>query len=108
MLNSGDVAAYRRDGYVVLPEWLGAGLTQEIQSATTAMLEGAFNLAASNGTYDLEPWHIPGAPAVRRIRRPHLASEFFWDLARHPRILDAIVPLIGPSIRLYGSKINIK
>jgi len=45
---------------------------------------------------------------VRRIGRPHFASKFFWDLARHPRILEAIVPLLGPSIRQYGSKINIK
>jgi hypothetical protein len=103
-----DTAAYERDGFLVLTGWLGPELTQQLRAATSALLDMAPAIAEPNAVYDLEPWHRPGAPAVRRIRRPHLVDRFFRQLAGHERILEAIMPLLGPSVRLYGSKINIK
>jgi hypothetical protein len=38
----------------------------------------------------------------------HLDQQFIWDLVSSPVILDALEPLIGPNILLFGSRIICK
>jgi hypothetical protein len=45
---------------------------------------------------------------VRRIKTPHKYFPSFAELTRHPRITDIVAELIGPDIRLHGSKLNMK
>jgi ectoine hydroxylase-related dioxygenase (phytanoyl-CoA dioxygenase family) len=45
---------------------------------------------------------------VRRIKTPHKYFPFFADLTRHPRITDRLAQILGPDIRLHGSKLNMK
>ncbi|MBL8702870.1 MAG: phytanoyl-CoA dioxygenase family protein [Alphaproteobacteria bacterium] len=108
MLEASQVETYRRDGFVVLPGHLGPALTAELRRETDRILASGHGMRESDAVYDLEPWHAPEAPAIRRITWPHKHFEFFWELAKHPVILDAIAPLIGDAIRLHGSKINTK
>jgi len=63
MLDAASVAAYRRDGYVVLPEWLGRDLTREIQDAVAAMLARAHGMSKADEVYDLESWPLPSKAA---------------------------------------------
>jgi ectoine hydroxylase-related dioxygenase (phytanoyl-CoA dioxygenase family) len=108
MLDQANIDRYHRDGYIVLPNWLDAALTKELRDTTQALADKARGLAAPDKVYDLEPWHTPETPALRRITWPHDVHPFFHGLARHPRILGAIKKLIGDAIRLHGSKINFK
>jgi non-haem Fe2+, alpha-ketoglutarate-dependent halogenase len=38
-----------------------------------------------------------------RFRQLHLFHRWAWDLAMHPRVLDAVEDVIGPDILVYGS-----
>jgi phytanoyl-CoA hydroxylase len=108
MLSPTQIAAYRRDGFTVLPGHLGPELTGALRQATDDIMSAGHGMTQGDEVYDLEPWHRPDAPAIRRITWPHKAFPFFWELAKHARILDAIAPLVGDAIRLHGSKINTK
>src|SRR5438552_2758061 len=63
MSNTVDSAAYERDGYLVLPGWLGPELTQQLRAVTSALLEKASAITAPSDVYDLEPWHRAVGPA---------------------------------------------
>ncbi len=50
-----------------------------------------------------------GEDANRSLKiKAHLASPAFVELARNPRILDAVEDLIGPDILLFGSSVFAK
>ena len=61
-----------------------------------------------NDVYDLEPGHTPEAPRVRRIKAAHKVHPAFDALVRSEPVLDILRQLIGPGLRLHGSKLNMK
>jgi ectoine hydroxylase len=102
------VAAYRRDGYLVLPGLLGAADLRTLRAAVDDLLAGARGVSASNGLYDLEDSHRPDAPRVRRLKLPHRHHTAFDALIRDERLLAPMRSLLGPSLRLQTSKLNLK
>jgi hypothetical protein len=70
--------------------------------------EGARGREQHDDIYDLEPTHRPDAPRVRRIKTPHLNFPFFRELAAYPPMVAILQRLLGPGVRLHGSKINMK
>ena len=56
----------------------------------------------------LEDGHLPSNPRVRRIKTPHKHFDYFKRLIRHPGITATLAALLGPNIRLHGSKLNMK
>ena len=69
----------------------------------------ASELDESSELLDLEPDHTKDSPRVRRIKRPHLAHEFYRKLCAETCITDALSSLLGPNIRLRsGGKVNMK
>jgi ectoine hydroxylase-related dioxygenase (phytanoyl-CoA dioxygenase family) len=109
MLTDAQCAAYRRDGYLVVPGLLDPATLARARAALDAMLAGAAGRQTHDAVYDLEPGHRPDAPRVRRIKTPHVNHPCFAELAALPALLDALRRLLGPSgVRLHGSKINLK
>ena len=45
---------------------------------------------------------------MRRVKTPHRFFPVFQQLLRHPRLVAVLQDLLGPSLRLTGSKINLK
>lgn len=45
---------------------------------------------------------------MRRIKRAHEVDPLYWDYARFAPLVAILQALIGPSIRLHHSKINLK
>jgi phytanoyl-CoA hydroxylase len=72
------------------------------------LIARAKGVAQHNDVYDLEPTHTPEAPRVRRIKKPHVVNPIFWDFAKSPTLLEVVTKLLGPNIRLHGSKLNMK
>jgi len=68
----------------------------------------ARGVSAHNDIYDLEPSHSPQNPRVRRIKKPHLVHPVFWEFAQSPRLLSVLTRLLGPNVRLHGTKLNMK
>src|SRR3974390_2838940 len=108
MLTASQVEQYRELGYLVVPGVLDPELLASLRSTVDAIVAAAAEVTRHTDVYDLEDTHTPAAPRVRRIKTPHKHFPFFAELTRNPRITDILAQLIGPDIRLHGSKLNMK
>lgn len=109
MIDDRDVAAYRTQGWLVVPDVLDAAELQAARATVQRILDGAHGISAHTDVYDLEPDHRPDAPRVRRIKTPHRHTPFFAELARSPKLVAILQGLLGSAgVRLHGSKINMK
>ncbi|HUC11369.1 MAG TPA: phytanoyl-CoA dioxygenase family protein [Stellaceae bacterium] len=107
MLSQTEIAAYRRDGFLVLPNILSAGEIAALRQVTDALVEGARGVSANNDIYDLEASHSPAEPRVRRIKTPQLHHPEYARAARHPKIVQALADLWG-TVRFDTGKLNMK
>jgi phytanoyl-CoA hydroxylase len=108
MLPARDVARYRDQGYLVVPDVLDSATLDEVRRELARILEGARAVTAHTEVYDLEPGHRPEEPRVRRVKTPHRFSPVFQRLMRDPRLVAILQDLLGTAVRLHGSKINLK
>ncbi len=109
MLSERQVESYDEDGYIVVENVLDKRLLSRLLEVTTEVAASARGLTESNEIIDLEPGHRPDTPQVRRIKKPHLAHEFYLELCAETCITDLLAPLLGPDIRLRaGGKVNMK
>jgi ectoine hydroxylase-related dioxygenase (phytanoyl-CoA dioxygenase family) len=58
--------------------------------------------------YDLEPGHSRANPRVRRIKTPHKVHPIFDEIVRSRPVIEILTQLLGPGLRLHGSKLNMK
>ena len=108
MISRHDVEAYRRDGYIVVPDVLDAAEIGRLQAVIDSWIARAATVDTHDDIYDLEPSHSRAQPRVRRIKTPHKIDRHFHDLVRHPNVVSILSKLIGPDLRLHGSKLNMK
>ena len=107
MLSRATLAAYNRDGFIVLPDILEAAQVEELRRVTDRFVDNARSVAANDEIYDLEESHSPDAPRVRRIKTPHLHDPEYARAARHPRIVEVLQDLWG-TVRFDTGKLNMK
>jgi phytanoyl-CoA hydroxylase len=108
MITAADRARYDEQGYIVVRNVLSAEELVPIRKLVDDFVASARGKSAHDAVHDLEPGHTPENPKVRRIKTPHLHHQAFRDLARHPKLVAILQALLGPAVRLHGSKINIK
>ena len=108
MISDQDVQAYRRDGVIVVPDVLGAETLAQMRLVIADLVAGSAKTLEHTDIYDLEPGHTPESPRVRRIKAPQKVHPLFDEIVRSPAVLDILKKLIGPGLRLHGSKLNMK
>ena len=108
MVTEQDVHAYQRDGVIMLPDVLDASTLAQVRSVIAELVAGSAKTLDHTDIYDLEPGHTAQSPRVRRIKTPHKVHALFNDIVRRPAVLDILKQLIGPNLRLHGSKLNMK
>ncbi len=108
MISNDDVKAYQRDGVLIVPEVLGAETLTRMRSVVAELVAASAGTTEHTSVYDLEPGHTPEHPRVRRIKTPHKVHKLFDEIVRSPAVLDILKRLIGPGLRLHGSKLNMK
>jgi len=108
MISEEDVQAYKRGGVIVVPEVLGADTLAEVRSVIAELVAGSAKTLEHTDVYDLEPGHTAENPRVRRIKAPQKVHPLFDQIVRSPAVLDILKKLIGPDLRLHGSKLNMK
>ena len=108
MISDEQVRAYRRDGVIVVENVLDAETLAHLRSVVAELIAGASAVTEHNEVYDLEPGHSPEAPRVRRIKAAHKVHPAFDALVRGEPVLEILKRLIGPGLRLHGSKLNMK
>ena len=107
MLSPAVREAYRRDGFVVLPDILTPDEVKALRRVTEGFVEKARQVAANDDIFDLEDSHRPAAPRVRRIKTPHLFHSDYARAARHPKIVALLQDLWG-TVRFDTGKLNMK
>jgi phytanoyl-CoA hydroxylase len=108
MISERDAEAYRRDGVIVVPEVLGSATLGRVRQVITELVAGAADVTEHTDVYDLEPGHTRNDPRVRRIKTPHKVHPIFNEIVRSKPVIDILTKLIGPGLRLHGSKLNMK
>jgi phytanoyl-CoA hydroxylase len=108
MLSEADIRRYREDGYVVLDGFLPPDLVRELQRVTEEVTAASASVTASNDVYDVDSGHSAANVRLRRIKTPTKVHAAYRDLLTGKLLLDAVASLIGPDIRLFGGKINMK
>ena len=108
MISEADVTAYRRDGVIVVPEVLDRETLARVRQVIAELVAGAAEVSEHTDVYDLEPSHTRETPRVRRIKTPHKVHPIFNEIVRSQKVIDILTKLIGPGLRLHGSKLNMK
>src|SRR5256886_17581898 len=108
MISDDQVRAYKRDGVIVVPEVLGTDTLAQLRSVIAELVAGSARTVEHTDVYDLEPGHSAESPRVRRIKTPHKVHALFEEIVRSSAVLDILKKLIGPGLRLHGSKLNIE
>ena len=108
MIDQAAVARYHRDGFIVVEEVFSAAEIDAMRTALDRLVADASGVSGHDAVYDLEPGHTPARPRVRRIKTPTQVDPLYDRMIRHPKLLAILTQLLGPDLRLYGSKINIK
>ncbi len=108
MIGEMDVQAYRRDGVIVVPNVLDAAMLARMRLVVADLVAASSQVTEHTSVYDLEPGHTSQSPRVRRIKTPHKVDAVFDDIIRSPAVISILAKLIGPGLRLHGSKLNMK
>jgi ectoine hydroxylase-related dioxygenase (phytanoyl-CoA dioxygenase family) len=108
MLSEKDVQTYQRDGVIVVPEVLGPATLAAVRSVIAELVAGSAKTLEHTDVYDLEPGHTAENPRVRRIKTPHKVHKIFDEIVRSEPVLGILKKLLGPGLRLHGSKLNMK
>ncbi|HEY1300598.1 MAG TPA: phytanoyl-CoA dioxygenase family protein [Stellaceae bacterium] len=107
MLSPDQIAAYRRDGFIVVPDVFTGDEIAALRRVTDGFVEGARQVAANDDIYDLEDSHSAAEPRVRRIKTPHLHDPEYARAARQPKVVAVLRDLWG-SVRFDTGKLNMK
>src|SRR5438874_907031 len=108
MLDEKQVDTYCRNGCIIVPDVLSSPELTEIRGVIAELVAGAAEVETHTDVYDLEPGHTRAAPKVRRIKTPHKVHGLFDRIVRKPEVMAILTELIGPHLRLHGSKLNMK
>lgn len=99
ILDLDEIAAYRRNGYVVPRYRLPDDVLGKLQALTLKLVEDNSGLMDQH----MVGPHVPGSGAQ------NLKSGPGWmDIAAHPEIVDMIEQIVGPDIVLWGSGVFYK
>lgn len=101
-LSADQIAAYKRDGFLVLDAVFD-------EQETTDLLNEVKRMSAEPGIVSRdEAITEPGSDAVRSIFRVHELSQKLGDLARDPRLIHVARQLLGSEVYMHQSRANMK
>jgi ectoine hydroxylase-related dioxygenase (phytanoyl-CoA dioxygenase family) len=102
------VQSYRDNGYIVVEDVVPAATRDAMKAVIADLIGKASGLTTHNDVYDLEPSHTPANPRVRRIKKPTLVHPIFDQVVKSAPMVAILKALLGPDVRLHGSKLNMK
>jgi len=102
MLTEAEIAAYRRDGYVVARNVLSDEDVSALVAETDALWDRSGGGALAQTT------RFAGVKKMSTLRDPQLHSGLFTRFLVDPRLTGRMAQLVGPNVQLHHSKINVK
>ena len=107
-LNEEQIEHYRREGYLVLPEFFGRDVLERIDRTIDQITEDALRKEDYRDILEAEPQPLNGRAVARRIYNPFDIHEEFRKMAMDERLLDCVESIVGPNINIHHSKLNMK
>ena len=108
MITNKQVESYKENGYVIVENVVGSATRDAVKAVIADLVGKAKGLTTHNEIYDLEPSHTPEVPRVRRIKKPTKVHPIFDQLLKSPQMVSILTALLGPNVRMHGSKLNMK
>ena len=108
MISKRQVEQYHEQGSIIVPGVLDEFTRKRMQAVLADLVEKSREVAAHDDIYDLEPGHTRDQPRVRRIKKPHVVDSVFAEFMRSSNLTSVLQALLGKSVRLHGSKLNLK
>jgi ectoine hydroxylase-related dioxygenase (phytanoyl-CoA dioxygenase family) len=107
-LGEQQIAEYRRDGYLAIPELIDRQRIAELRAVTDEFVERSRRVSTSDDLFDLDPRHTAAAPELRRLKNPADNHPLYRWVAFESPIADVVAELIGPDVKFHHSKLNLK
>jgi ectoine hydroxylase-related dioxygenase (phytanoyl-CoA dioxygenase family) len=107
-LSGQQVDAYRREGYLAVPELIDRERMKALRAVTEELVDRSRSVSRSNELYDLDPRHTAEVPELRRIKNPADNHALYHWVAFESPIPDIVAELIGPDVKFHHSKLNLK
>jgi ectoine hydroxylase-related dioxygenase (phytanoyl-CoA dioxygenase family) len=108
VLTDAQLDVYQQDGVLVVENVFDQATLDRLRAVIAEFVAGAANVKDHSEVYDLEPSHTPEHPRVRRIKTPHKLHPVFLEMVKHPKLTSILRAILGPNVRLHGSKLNMK
>lgn len=108
MLSQSQIEIYQQNGFLSVEGVFSPQQIAAVGAVVEEFVERSREITDHNDIYDLEPGHTPEQPRVRRLKNTVALHPVFEEMARSDRLLDTVAGLLGPEIRLHGSKLNMK
>lgn len=107
MLSTEQTERFRDEGYLILDPCLEEGEVEALRERVRGIADGEVDFPEASVEYE------PGATGrrmkhLRKINHPSRHDPFFVDHARHPRILEAMIDLLGEDLKLFGDQLFMK
>src|SRR5690606_10375680 len=96
------IAAYERDGFLVLDDVFSPDEVQALQSEVKRLSLDPAIIARDEAIAE------PGSRAVRSIFRVHELSAVVAQLARDPRLIHVARQILGSEVYMHQSRVNMK
>lgn len=108
MLSESQIAKYRCEGMLVLQGLVSAEVLERIDQEVSFLSRSSIQLAHQTDNIEFEDGDASGQRVIRRFNSPHEWMGSVSEFCRSQLIVEILKPLLGPGIRLHGSKINLK
>ena len=108
MLTPEQIAAFNRDGFLLVEDALTPPQLKALRRATEELVQRSKAIEASDDVYDIARGHCATRPRLNRIKLPHLHHPAYSDLIRGERMVSILRALLGTNVRLHTSKLNTK
>lgn len=101
-------AAYFRDGYLVLENYVSAEWLGRLRGAMTEVVDLSRTETRSGDVFVLERGHSAIDPRLHRVTSPQDQHPTFWDFMSAPVMTDLVADVVGPDVKFHHAKLNVK
>ncbi len=108
MISTQQIALYKEQGFIVVPDVLSPGELANLRSELADVVANAASVTSNDAIYDLEDSHTAQSPRVRRVKHPETVMPSVNALMRKPELVAILKQLIGPGVRFQTAKLNMK
>lgn len=108
VLTDAQRAAYFRDGYLVVENYVPAAWLARLKAAMTEVVDRSRTVTESNDVFVLEQGHSPDDPRLHRVTSPQDQHPVFWEFMCDPVMTDLVADVVGPDVKFHHAKLNVK